>query len=206
MAELQELEGDSLAAQDAYARLAPQHALSAVQSAVLSWRLPETSPAVGHALEAVEAAILRIAREPGDADAVEGWTFRVGATDLIDIRSTNEKVCLLEWVQEVSKSLLPPQERGAAMTNSTTNAASARCGNGAIAQRIVEVVCVEATTAQDRLAPADRRRDVLEDWRAKRLACAAGLKPMPALPASAGSVKATALYTAPRTESEAGDA
>jgi tetratricopeptide (TPR) repeat protein len=200
IAELDELEGDSQQAHAVYARLAPQHAWSAVQAAMLSWQMPAAAPALRNGLEGIESAIQRIEKDPGDG-AVEGWTFRVSASESIAVHPKNEKLCLLEWVQAISRVLLLTQSSGTATAKPTPKAAPARCGSGAIAQRIADVVCVAATTAQDRLPPADRRRAVLKDWRAQQLSCAAGVQALPVLPPSAGTAKLTAWHITSRSES-----
>lgn len=194
IAELRELEGDSRGAYEGYARLGNLHALSALQSAMVSWRLPQNDPARRHGLEAVEGAISRIEKEPSDpgASAVEGWSFRVGPVDVVDIHPKSEKLCLLEWAQEISKSLLPPPNIGTPNatgvgSTSTLVAAPVHCGNNAAAQRIREIVCVQAATAMDRFPRGDLNRNLLEDWSTNRLHCAAGLRPLPTLRASGTS-------------------
>lgn len=200
IAELRELEGDARGAYEGYARLANLHALSALQSAMVSWRLPQADAARRHGLEAVEGAISRIEKEPlaADVGAVEGWSFRVGPVDVVDIHAKSEKLCLLEWAQEISKALLSPPNIGTPNaigvgSTSTLVAAPVRCGNNAAAQRIREIVCVQAATALERLQRGDQNREALEDWSLNRLHCSAGLRPLPSLPAPGASTKPTAL-------------
>ena len=205
LADLDELQGDAQAAYEVYARLAPQHTLSAVQSAMLSWRLSQATPVIRNGLESVETAIQQVNAESAEDVALEGWTFRVNAAESIPIRPKNEKLCLLEWVQDISRSLLPPVANAGALANAASGAPP-HCGSGAIAQRIAEVVCVAAITAQDSLPTGDGRRDVLQAMRTNRLRWA-GLQPMPvlpALPAPSGSAKRAPMRTVEIAEREAG--
>ena len=206
IAELRELEGDERGAYEGYARLANLHALSALQSAMVSWRLPQADAALQRGLEDVEGTISRIKKEPADADAgaVEGWSFRVGPRplDVVAIRLKSDKLCLLEWAQEISKSLLSapnigtPNAIGLGNT-STLLAALVRCGNNAAAQPIREIVCVQAATALDRLQRGEQNREALEDWRINHLHCSAGLRPLPTLPVPGASTKPTVLRSRP---------
>ena len=169
---------------------------------MLAWRLPHPEPALRDSREAVEMAIVRLEHESDDQASLEGWGFRLSAFEVVNIHSRNEKLCLLGRLLEVSTSLhdangaaepnpLTSKAPGAAAANSTT----ITCGSGALAQRTLEVVCVEILVAIERIPGADRRRPVLENWATSRLGCPQGLSPLPALPTSATPAKTTSAAT-----------
>ena len=176
IAELDELTGDAQAAHATHLRLAPRHPLSAAQAAMLSWRLPAPVATLRDGLEAVESATRQLDSAPADVVATEGWAFRVGPTELIDVRPKGEKLCLLGWVGALSHALQVPGPAAAAPPVPTA------CGPDAASRRIAEIVCVQVIGALHGLSGDDTRRAVLEDWRTQVLACAPGLQPLPTAP------------------------
>lgn len=187
IAELHELEGDFAGAYASYARLAPLHALSALQATFVAWRLPEPGAEIGRSLEDTEVAIGRVAKDSAESIATEGWNLRVGADETIDVRSRAEKICLLQWAVEISKSL-QSASRGT-MPIDVTAPALAECGTGAVAARTREIVCVQVLTAGRVERPAHDRQEILEAWRASRLRCDGALRPLPALRPQSADVK-----------------
>jgi tetratricopeptide (TPR) repeat protein len=189
--ELYELEGDFRRAYAGYAKLAP-HSLSALQAAFVSWRLPEDRIALRNSLEATEVATGRA--ETGDLGDTEGWSFRISAIDIVDVHPKAEKLCLLAWAVEISKSLQSPSENeNTTATPSGPTASPEPCGKGAVADRAREIVCVQVLTAQQAISPSDARQKVLENWRASRLRCGQELQPLPVLPQHAADAKRAAL-------------
>jgi hypothetical protein len=197
IAELYELEGNSPGAYSGYAKLAPLHSLSALQAALVSWRLPEADTALQRSLEAAEAAVTRIENEPKDISESEGWSFRISATELVDVRPKAEKICLLSWAVEISKSLQSISGSGLPAENTAGGAPGLaalpeRCGKGAVAARTREIVCVHVLTAQREMLPSDARQKVLGNWKATRLQCGRDQRPLPALPPDGAAAKPTA--------------
>ena len=186
IAELHELYDNAPGAYASYARLAPLHSLSALQAAFVSWRLQAADTALKHSLEAIEAAIERVEKGPTEASETEGWLFRISATDLIDVRSEPEKLCLLAWAIEISRSLQSTLDSGIPTENTTSSASSQvaafePCGKGGVAARTQEIVCVQVLTARRAISTVDARQQVLERWTAARLKCEQDLQPLPGL-------------------------
>ena len=98
--------------------------------------VPEGGTEVGHSLENLEAAIGRMRSESAQGSATEGWIFRVGDADLVDVRTKTEKLCLLAWAAEVSRSLGSGWEAAVPKDG----APPVDCGAGALAARLREIV------------------------------------------------------------------
>jgi len=188
LAELLELEGRDAAALQAYARLAPQQTLSALLAAFVAWRVAEPATAVRHAREAAEGALQRMEAPAAGAlqtsgaaagPATEAWLFRLGPTDLVDVRSQADQRCLLAWAVEVSRSLQDPLAAAAALPAAPV---PSPCQGLAGADSLRDVVCVQLLAAQQALAAADPRRPVLARWHAQGLRCPAELQALPTLP------------------------
>lgn len=198
IAELYELEGNVAGAYASYAKLAPLHPLSALQATFVAWRLPGPGTALDRSLEGTEVAIGRVEKESAESIATEGWSFRVGATETIDLRSKAEKICLLQWAVEISKSLqsasgtATPIE-GAAPAPPGPATSPANCGTDAVAARMRQIVCVQVLTAGRVVGPDDDRQEILENWRTSQLRCDRALQPLPALRPRSADVKRTYL-------------
>lgn len=179
VAALQDFVGQTDAAYQGFAQLAALHPLSALQAALLAWRLVEPEAALRNSQEAVEGAIQFLERQPAEQVAREGWALRLDATHVLAVYPRDEKLCLLGWVQQLSRAL-----QGASDSAATPVPAQAPqvCGSGLAARRSVELVCVQALTAQARLPVGDPRAAVLAAWRQAPLACPADLQPLRALP------------------------
>jgi tetratricopeptide (TPR) repeat protein len=207
IAELYELEGDSSGAYRDYAKLAPLQPLSALQAAFVSWRLPNATTALKLSLETTEVAVARVEKEPQEASDAEGWSFRVGATDLVDVRPKAEKICLLTWAIEISRSLQSTSDSAVFGENASPPlgglaASPEPCGKGAVAGRTRDIVCVQVLTAQRAISPSDPRQKVLENWRATRLHCGQELQPLPVLAPHGAEAKRTVLQRRWRYERE----
>jgi hypothetical protein len=174
---LDELEGDNAGAYAVYEKLLALDPQSALAAAFVSWRLPAAGVAMTRSLEGLEQARGRVAK---NSPAAEGWSFRVQATELVDVRPQDEKLCLLAWAYDVSRVL---QRAADGEQASEHDPASARmlCGEGAVAARTREIVCVQVMNAQHALPPVDARQAVLETWRTNQLRCGEGLRPLPVL-------------------------
>jgi tetratricopeptide (TPR) repeat protein len=179
--DLYDLRGDSQRAYDIYADLAPTQALSALQAAFASWRLPPESIAIKYALENLEAASDKIGKESD----IEGWLLRTSANGgLVSVHTRAEKHCLVELAVAVSVSL-----QSIAASSSRTDdaervvkpALTRACDEGAVATRNREIVCVQVLTAQRAISKADLRWPVLQQWKQLGLACSGALQPLPVL-------------------------
>jgi tetratricopeptide (TPR) repeat protein len=186
MAELYELEGDAARAYAGYARLAALQPLSALQAAFVSWRLAQPRSELRYGLENAEAAIAQIEKEPERVIELEGWSFRVAATQLVDTRFKVEKLCLFAWAVEISKSLQSTSESKTPIATPARPApvgSPAPCGEEAVelAARMRDIVCVQVLTAQRAIPSSDSRQEVLDEWRGAPLQCPPELQPMPVL-------------------------
>ena len=183
-AELAELEGDFKGAYAVYERLATTHSLSAMQSALASWRLSEPGVAIRHGLEASQAALIRLDKDTNEAGDTVGWSFRIDGTQVVTVNGKFDKACLVDWVVQISQALLAAGEadgekNATAIAPGKTPGAPEHCSHEVATGPIRDVVCVQALTAQTALAASDSRAKVLEEWRKTRLHCGPELKPLP---------------------------
>jgi tetratricopeptide (TPR) repeat protein len=109
-AELLELQGDAEAANRIFARLAPTHPLSAVQAAMVSWRLSTPGTAIRYGLDMVKSALSRLEADPEAADDSQGWSFRIGGAQQVSVSGKVDKACLTDWVAQTSRALLAASE------------------------------------------------------------------------------------------------
>lgn len=183
MGELQEVEGNPGGAYKTYSGLAAVHPLSALQAALLSWRLPDNSSALRHGREMSESALSRVMQSeqsPAESGDAQGWTFRVGATDPVELHPRAEKACLLAWTIAISTSL-----QGSAADSPASGPllapapAPAPCGKSAAADLVREIVCVQVLTALQATPLSNPRHKTLEAWRSD---CSPDLRPLQALP------------------------
>jgi tetratricopeptide (TPR) repeat protein len=174
---LEELEGNDAAAYAVYENLLPVDPESALSGAFVSWRLSAANNAVMRTLEGLEQARGQVEK---NARPAEGWLFRVQATELIDVRSSAEKLCLIGWAYDVTTAL---QRASSTEPASETESASSRttCGTGAVAARSRQIVCVQVLNAQRALPESDVRQAVLGYWRTIHLRCGNDLQPLPVL-------------------------
>jgi hypothetical protein len=181
---LAELAGDFKGAYAVYERLATTHSLSAMQSALASWRLSEPGVAIRHGLEASQAALIRLDKDTNEAGDTVGWSFRIDGTQVVTVNGKFDKACLVDWVVQISQALVAAGEadgekNATAIAPGKTRGAPEHCSHEVATGPIRDVVCVQALTAQTALAASDSRVKVLEEWRKTRLRCGPELKPLP---------------------------
>lgn len=194
-AELLEFQGEFATAYEAYARLAPTQPLSAVQSALVSWRLAQPESRIRHGLETAQTALTRLENE--SIDAKVGWSFRISGTETVPIYGKGDKLCLSDLVIRLSQALVAvgegvsgeePSAPVVAASPSANVVAGAKfelpehCTRGAAVGPIRDIVCVQVLAAQQALTASDARMPVLENWRRARLRCDHTLSAPPVLP------------------------
>lgn len=210
-AELFELQGDVDGAYGVFAQLAPTHPLSAVQAAMVSWRLPNPGIRIKDGLESAEAVLSRLANDPKQTSDAVGWIFRIfraePVAESVVVRGTVDKVCLTSRVVEVSQALVNASEGGQAGGASTKGEVASAgaaaealgtvktgapepCQRPASVGLIHDVVCGHLLAAQQGVPDSDAmRKKILDAWRATRLHCDGHLKAAPVLTPGGGSRK-----------------
>jgi hypothetical protein len=186
---LDELEGDDAAAGEVYEKLASADPASAAGGAFVSWRLPQRSGALTRGLEGLEDAIRQVQNNPHPA---EGWSFRVGANDVLNLLPNDDKLCLLGWAYEVSRALQLSFGGQDAPTPKSVASTRSSCGDGVVAARTVEIVCVQVLNAEQVLPQSHPWRSALQNLRTNPLRCAPDLQPLPVLPQRSQDTKGRA--------------
>jgi tetratricopeptide (TPR) repeat protein len=190
-AELLELQGDVSRAYDTYARLPSADILSALQAAMISWRLASQDSRSARGVEKAESALTRLEDRGASEEDSEGWLFRVRETDFIRVRDRIDKICLASRTVEISRTLTAATEQNAReVTTALRQGQPEPCPRRAQIEMINEVLCVQVAAALAVVPVSDAaRRTVLQAWRADRLHCAADLKAPPQLRGSGITAK-----------------
>lgn len=174
--ELEELEGNYRAAYDRYKANGALDPLSALQAALLAWRLDNPASAFRDSQELLETAVARIGAESPTES--EGWVFRVSGTEAIDVRAKADKLCLFYWTQKITGTLASPT----ATVDGNPYARPAACQDTPAGKRVTDIICVQVVSAQAALPSSDLRLAALQAWRsASHLACAPAQEPLPRL-------------------------
>jgi tetratricopeptide (TPR) repeat protein len=188
--------GDAPRAYRAYARLAAGDAMSAVQAAMTSWRLPDSIAEVRDGKDAAQAQSAKLEANP--KEAVEGWMFGIPARGSLIVGTPNDQRCLADWAVSISDAIIESHASrrravaspgakspgaGASGTVAPGNPAEPKSCSDANAPNAVRVVvCIKILAAQQALPPTHPRIQELEAWKQAAPACDPDLKPPAVLP------------------------
>ena len=192
-AELFELLGANDKAYTTYGALASGDVLSAVQAAMVSWRLPSR---IQRGLESAQSALSRLETQPSTAGDPVGWSFRVRETEPVIVRGSIDKKCLTSRIVEISQALVAASQEYQGEAAGETSRVTARpepprsdvtapeyCPRTAAMAEIRDVVCVQLLAALSVDASfTNPRRRVLDVWRLDHIRCDTSLRAPPILP------------------------